>query len=692
MRREPNVTTPTETAGEAAVYLRRQIRFHDHCYYNMQEPIVSDAEYDNLMQQLRRVEKEYPETRDPDSPTRRVGGAVDSSFAQVEHPEPMLSLASAASPEEFAEWHQRTARHLGIDEFTMSVEPKIDGLAVRLVYRNGRLVQGVTRGDGASGEDVTHNVRTVRNLPLTLRTAPGTSPPEILEVRGEIYMPRSVFEDANREREQQGEAPYSNPRNAASGILRQLDPELASRRGLLAWIYSNQHPQSNSHLMSLADLLELGFSINPLNQLYWNTQEVQAFHREMLNIRGDLDYEIDGIVVKVDHFSLRGTLGANNREPRWATAWKFPPGQNATMLKEIRISHGRFGRLTPVAVLEPVELGGVTVGSASLHNEEDVHRKDIRAETMVIVERAGDVIPQVTGPADPVANREAAPFQMPSRCPACGTRVETRPSEVGHWCPNQDCPALLPEQLKSFVGKRAMDIDGLGEHWCQELVDRGMVENTADLFFLTRGQLLRLDRMGEKLADRILRNIEASKGQTLERALYSLGIFRLGREVSAKLAARRPTMDEIRKMDKEELSSIEGIGPAIAGSVARGFHSERVKRTLELMRDAGVNMTQKIEVEGEKNNVTNGSKKLEGKTLVVTGTLEGMTRQDAEAMIFHHGGKPSSSVTRSTDYLVVGKKPGSKLAKAKLLGTEILDQDQFKALLEAEPEPEPEPA
>ena len=505
-------------------------------------------------------------------------------------------------------------------------------------------------------------------------------------------MPKSVFEDANREREQQGEAPYSNPRNAASGILRQLDPELASRRGLLVWIYSNQHPQSNSHLMSLADLLELGLPINPLNQLYWNTQEVQAFHREMLNLRGDLDYEIDGIVVKVDHFSLRETLGANNREPRWATAWKFPPGQNATMLKEIRISHGRFGRLTPVAVLEPVELGGVTVGSASLHNEEDVHRKDIRAETMVIVERAGDVIPQVTGPADPVANREAAPFQMPSRCPACGTRVETRPSEVGHWCPNQDCPALLPEQLKSFVGKRAMDIDGLGEHWCQELVDRGMVENTADLFFLTRGQLLRLDRMGEKLADRILRNIEASKGQTLERALYSLGIFRLGREVSAKLAARRPTMDEIRKMDKEELSSIEGIGPAIAGSVARGFHSERVKRTLELMRDAGVNMTQKIEVEGEKNNVTNGSKKLEGKTLVVTGTLEGMTRQDAEAMIFHHGGKPSSSVTRSTDYLVVGKKPGSKLAKAKLLGTEILDQDQFKALLEAEPEPEPEPA
>ena len=680
------MTTPTKTAGETVLELRRQVRFHDHCYYNTQTPTISDAEYDNLMQQLRRLEKEHPETRDPDSPTRRVGGAVDSSFAQVEHPEPMLSLASAGNPEEFTEWHLRTARHLGIDEFTMNVEPKIDGLAVRLVYQNGRLVQGVTRGDGASGEEVTHNVRTVRNLPLTLRTTPEGSPPEILEVRGEIYMPRSVFEDANREREEQGEAPYSNPRNAASGILRQLDPELASRRGLLVWIYSNQHPQTSSHRMSLTDLAELGLPVNPLSRVCSNTLDVEAFHRQILSIRGDLDYEIDGIVVKVDDFSLRGTLGANNREPRWATAWKFPPGQNATMLKEIRISHGRFGRLTPVAVLEPVELGGVTVGSASLHNEEDVHRKDIRAETMVIVERAGDVIPQVTGPADPIANGKAARFQMPSRCPACGTRVEIRPSEVGHWCPNQDCPALLPEQLKSFVGKRAMDIDGLGEHWCQELVDRGMVENTADLFFLTREQLLKLDRMGEKLADRILRNIEASKGQPLERALYSLGIFRLGREVSTKLATRRPTMDEIREMDKEELASIEGIGPAIAGSVARGFHSERVQRTLDLMRDAGVNMTGKIKVEGEKNSVTNGNRNLEGKTLVVTGKLDGMTRQDAEAMIFDHGGNPASSVTRSTDYLVVGKKPGSKLSKAKQLGTEILDQDQFKALLEEEPE------
>ena len=318
-------------------------------------------------------------------------------------------------------------------------------------------------------------------------------------------MPRSAFEDANRERDEQGEARYANPRNAASGGLRQLDPELASKRDLRAWIYANQSSRTNSHRTSLTDLAELGLPVNPLDRLCWSVLEVAEFHREMLDLRGILDYEIDGIVVKVDHLSSRRKLGTTNREPRWATAWKFPSGQNVTQLREIRVSHGRFGRLTPVAALDPAEIGGVTVQSASLHNEEDVRRKDIRAGTMVIVERAGDVIPQVTGPADPAANRKAEPFMMPARCPACGTRVETRGNETGHWCPNQDCPALLPEQLKSFVGKRAMDIDGLGEHWCQEMADRGLVTNAGDLFSLTRERLLKLDRMGEKPGSKLAR-------------------------------------------------------------------------------------------------------------------------------------------------------------------------------------------
>ncbi len=559
-----SITTTTETAEE----LRRQVRYHDHRYYNLQDPVIPDAEYDRLMDRLRRLEREHPEVQDESSPTQRVGGTVSSRFAEVEHAEPMLSLANASSREEFAEWRQRTARHLGTGEFPMHAEPKIDGLAVRLVYRNGKLVRGVTRGNGSRGEDVTHNIRTVLNLPLALRTEPWT-PPELLEVRGEVYMPRSVFEDANREREEQGETKYSNPRNAAAGIVRQLDPELASRRGLRTWVYTNQNPTANSHRMSLSDLDELGLPVNPLNRLCWSIEEVEEYHREMLYIRGDLDYEIDGIVVKAEHFSNQKKLGETHREPRWAIAWKFPAGQNATMLREIRVSHGRFGRLTPVAALDPVELGGVTVQSASLHNEEDVHRKDIRAGTMVVGERAGDVIPQVTGPADPIANRKGAPFRMPARCPTCGTRVETRKGKTGHWCPNQDCPALLPEQLKSFVSKRAMDIDGLGDHWCPELVDRKLAANTADLFFLTREQFLKLDRMGEKLADRILRNIEASKAQPLERALYSLGIFRLGRDVSAKLAARYRTMEEIEGLDREQLEAEPGIGPEIAGSVGR---------------------------------------------------------------------------------------------------------------------------
>ncbi len=672
------MTTPMNAAEE----LRRQIRLHDHHYYNLQSPLVSDTEYDALMEQLRRLEKESPEVPDSSSPTQRVGGAVSAGFAEMEHPEPMLSLASASNLEELAEWHLRTARRLGTDQFPMNVEPKIDGLAVRLVYQNGRLVLGVTRGNGVSGEDVTHNIRTVRNLPLTLGTQPGeVGLPEVLEVRGEVYMPRSAFEDVNRERDEQGEARYANPRNAASGGLRQLDPELTSKRDLRAWIYANQSSRTNSHRTSLKDLADLGLPVNPLDRLCWSVLEVEEFHREMLDLRGTLDYEIDGIVVKVDHLSYRRKLGTTNREPRWATAWKFPSGQNVTLLREIRVSHGRFGRLTPVAVLDPTEIGGVTVQSASLHNEEDVRRKDIRAGTMVIIERAGDVIPQVTGPADPDANRKAEPFMMPDRCPTCGTRVETRRSETGHWCPNQDCPALLPEQMKSFVGKRAMDIDGLGERWCQEMADRGLVTNAGDLFFLTRERLLQLDRMGEKLADRILRNIEASRAQPLERVLYSLGIFGLGREVSSKLTARYGTMTEISGLDRDQLQAIEGIGPEIATSVVRGFRSERVQRTLELMEEAGVNLQGRIEEEGDRTAMMNQDGIFKGKAFVVTGKLDGMTRQEAESLIRQHGGNADSSVTKSTDYLVVGEKPGSKLTRAKQLGTEILDQEQFEALI-----------
>ena len=674
-------STPAAQAEE----LRRQIRYHDHRYHVLNAPQATDAQYDDLVRNLAALEKAHPELIEESSPTQRVGGEVAAGFPEVEHPEPMLSLGNAMHQGEFQEWYDRTARRLNRKDFPMLAEPKVDGLAIRLVYREGKLYRAITRGNGTSGEDVTHNVRTVRNLPLALNVLPGETVPETMEVRGEIYMPRSAFHDASREREEQGETPFANARNAAAGTIRQLVPELASRRGLRGWVYQFQDHRMGSHEMSLRDLASLNLPVNPLNQLCWTPQEVLEYHGFIMDQRETLDYEIDGIVVKVDHKELQEIMGATSHEPRWAIAWKFPAGRETTMLREIRISHGRFGRLTPVAVLDPVELGGVVVQSASLHNLEDIRRKDIRPGTRVIIERAGDVIPQVIGPDGPRQNAEHPIFSMPTACPACGTPVETREGEVGHWCPNLDCPALLPEQLKSFVGKRAMEIDGLGEHWCQELVDRELVTNTGDLYFVSREEWLSLDRMGERLADRILGNIRDSKSRPLERVLYSLGIFRLGRTVSRKLTARYGHMDEISGLGREELEAIPGIGPEIAASVVRGFHSERVRRTLARLKEAGVNMQGKSKT-GEENGmaIPNTGNKLEGMTIVVTGKLEGMTRGDAESMIREFGGRPSSSVTKGTKYLVVGEKPGSKLTKANQLGVQVLTQEELMEMLQGE--------
>ena len=673
----------TREAAQRAATLRERITHHDHRYYTLDAPEITDAEYDALMMELRTLERRHPELGDEASPTRRVGGALASHLPTVLHPEPMLSLGNCFTTREIAEWHDRTVRRLGMAEFPMVAEPKIDGMAIRITYRNGRFVQAVTRGNGAEGEDVTNNVRTVRNIPLHLEVLPGEGPPETLEVRGEIYMPRSAFLEASQEREQQGETAFSNPRNAAAGTVRQLDPELASRRNLRAWVYDARGLGNNSHRLTLTDLEDMRLPVNPLNRLCWNVEEIERYHRTIMELRDELDYEIDGIVIKVDHLSLRERLGATNREPRWAIALKFPSGSAETLLREIRISHGRFGRLTPVAVLDPVELGGVVIQSATLHNLEDMERKDIRPGVRVIVERAGDVIPQVTGPVDRRENNLAERFRMPSECPACGTTVETQGSDAGHWCPNQDCPALLPEQLKSFVGKRAMEIDGLGEHFCQQLVERGLVRNTADIYFISRDDWLKLDRMGGRLADRILRNIEGSRQQPLERVLYSLGIFRLGRDVSRKLVERYSSMDEIRNLTADELMALEGIGPEITRNVIVGFRSQRVQRTLDLMERANVNMMGKPR-EKERETMAEGNNgNVAGKTFVVTGKLEGVTRNEIEGMIQGHGGRTSSSVTRATDYLVVGEKPGSKLTKAHQLGVTVIGQDELSELLAA---------
>ena len=667
---------------EAEVFgLREQIRRHDRLYYQEQSPEIGDAEYDTLMRRLREMEERFPECRDPNSPTMRVSGEPVDSFHQVRHPAPMLSLANAFSYEDFLAWSKRTRASAAAGRTPETdAELKIDGLAFRAVYREGRLTLAATRGDGNTGEDVTHTVRTVRNLPLAL----SGEFPDTLEVRGEVYMPKSAFAQLNRDREEQGLSCYANPRNAAAGAVRQLDPREAARRGLMAWVYASDL-KAESHAGALAELGKMGLPVNPANRTCASPEDALAFHREIQEVRDELDYEVDGVVFKVDSLETQALLGETNREPRWAIAWKFQAERAATLLSEIRVSHGRFGRLTPVAVLEPVSLAGVTIRSASLHNEEDVRRKDIRQGDRVVIERAGDVIPRVLGPENQDPRRSTPVFRMPERCPSCGGAVETRDQEVGHWCPNDGCPALLPQQLRHFVSKRAMDIEGLGGHWCDALVESGMAANTGDLYRLTQEDLTAMERMGDRLARRILQNVERSKENPLDRVLYGLGIFRLGREVSGILAWRYRSVDEVRDAGREELAAMDGIGPKIAESVALGMRSPRVERTLELMREAGVRLEREEEGETQMADGTeNGKGSLEGKTIVVTGKLDTMDRRDAEAMVREHGGKAGSSITKGTDYLVVGEKPGSKLAKAEQLGVPVLSELEFIAMLSGE--------
>lgn len=674
---------PFNLPSDEAEDLRLKIRLHDHHYYQENEPVISDAQYDLLLKRLAFLEERYPDARDPESPTQRVSGRPADSFQQVSHPTPMLSLANAFNKEDFLAWHKRVADQLGDPGFPMHLELKIDGVAVRVVYQEGRMAVAATRGNGAVGEDVTHTVRTVRNLPLKLI---GYRDP--VEVRGEVYMPRSTFHRLNQERMEHDLEPYANPRNAAAGAIRQLDPRAASERGLAAWLYSYPNTGHHTQGMALDSLKALGLPVNPLNSWTTSPEGVFDYYDRAVRDRNQWEYEADGIVIKVDNLDDHQALGATGREPRWAIAWKFPPEQVHTTLQRIDISHGRFGKLTPVAVLEPVRVGGVTVRSATLHNEQDIHRKDIREGAAVLLERAGEVIPRITGPADPEQNNLLPKFKMPSHCPSCGTQVSQQEGDAAHWCLNESCPAKLPEQLQHFVGKSAMDIEGLGQHWCEEFISNRMVSNPADVYRLKRADLLSLPRMGEKLADRIIANMEASKQQTLQRVLYSLGIFRLGREVSTLLSGQFQSMEEIEALSVQDLTNMEGVGPVIADSVFNGLKTPKVQETIATMRDCGVAALQPGEPnpnkeKKEKQPMSTNGNPLQDKTVVVTGKLQKFTRAGAEDAIRDRGGRPSGSVTKSTDYLVVGEKPGSKLTKAEQLGVAVLDEDQFNEMLQA---------
>jgi DNA ligase (NAD+) len=652
--------------------LRSQINYHDYLYFVKDAPAVSDAEYDELVRRLRAIEEHYPELITPDSPTQRVGGQAAAAFGVVEHRLPMLSLANARNFRQLEAWHKRAASLAGREDFQMVCEPKIDGLAVALVYEGGRFVQGATRGDGYHGENITENLRTIRSIPMQLR---GKKYPARFEVRGEVYMPKTVFEQLNEERAGRGEPLYANPRNSAAGSVRQLDSRVTASRRLDIFVYqlgwADDGAAPATHHETLLWLHELGFRPNPDVESFSGLEDVQRFYHGWEERRHDLDYEIDGMVVKIDDISLWDELGYVGREPRWAIAYKFPPMQATTRLNRIAINVGRTGSLNPFAQLEPVQVGGVIVKQATLHNEDDIRRKDIREGDTVIVQRAGDVIPQVVGPVVSRRTGKERKYRLPKRCPVCRSDVERPEGEAMAYCTNMTCPAQMFRWITHFV--YVMDIEGLGEKWIEILLQNGLIMDPAGIYRLTKKKLIELPRMGEKLADKVLANVEASKERNLGRLLFALGIRHVGSEIASLLADHFGSLDALAAANEEEIAEVEGVGPRIAESVRAYFRDRGKKSIIEKLRRAGVNMEQRRTkpVEGP----------LTGERFVFTGTLAAMPRSRAESLVAALGAEAVSSVTRKVTLLVAGADPGSKLARAESYGIDVMDEAAFLALL-----------
>ena len=655
--------------------LRSQIAYHEHRYFVLDQPEISDAEFDELVNELREIEERHPELITPDSPTQRVGGAPVETFGIVQHRVPLLSLANAFTDDDVVAWHRRVTNLLESDRFALVCEPKIDGLAVAMVYENGQLTTAATRGDGTRGENITQNIRTIRSIPHRLK---GKVPPRF-EVRGEVYMTKSGFEKLNEERGEAGLPLFASPRNSAAGSVRQLDPKVTASRPLDAFMYQLGWQEDgvtpHTHWETLQWLKGLGFRVNPNIKRFTSLDGVLTFCHEWVEKRESLDYEIDGIVIKVDELALQRQLGAIGREPRWAVAYKFPPTQATTVLKRISVNVGRTGTLNPFAELEPVRIAGATVKLATLHNEDDIRRKDLRVGDTVIVQRAGDVIPQVVGPVLSKRTGKERRFSMPRKCPACGTPAVRPEGEAMYYCPNLQCPAQRFRRLEHFVSRGAMDIDGVGESLAYQLMQRGFVEEGADLYRLgeRRDELVGLERMGVKSVDNILRSIERSKTRPLANVIFALGIRHVGYEVAGLLGNHFGSMDALMAATQEQIEAIPGIGPKIAQSVHEFFSLEANRRTIEKLRAAGVNLRE------ESGGAREG--RLSGLTFVITGRLERFSRDAAESLVKRHGGGVGSSVTRKTGYVVVGEEPGSKLARAEQLGVTILDEDGFLELL-----------
>ncbi|WP_235044669.1 NAD-dependent DNA ligase LigA [Methylohalobius crimeensis] len=666
--------SPPESAAQRVEALRREIEHHNYRYYVLDQPVVSDAEYDALMAELKALETGHPELITPDSPTQRIGAPPSEAFAPIRHEVPMLSLDNVFSDTELLDFDRRVREHLGVDRAEYTAEPKLDGLAVSILYQHGRLTRAATRGDGTTGEDVTANVKTIRSIPLRLQ---GSAWPDRFELRGEIFMPIEGFKQLNAWALRHDQKVFANPRNAAAGSLRQLDPKVTARRPLDFFCYgwglfpADRLPEAQAEL--LARLQDWGFPVCPELTVVEGAEECLDYHRSILAKRESLPYETDGVVYKVNRIAAQQRLGFTARAPRWAIAHKFPAHEATTEIQAIEVQVGRTGVLTPVAKLEPVQVGGVTVSSASLHNYEEVKRKDARVGDTVIVRRAGDVIPEVVTVIAEKRPAETSPIQPPGRCPICGAEVVTDPGETLIRCSGGlFCPAQLKAAIKHFASRRAMDIDGLGDKLIDQLLEKGLIEDVADLYDLTEEPVAQLERMGSKSARNLIQALEKSKQTTLPRFLYALGIREVGEVTAQTLAQHFRGLEPLIKADQETLEQIANIGPVVANHIVAFFRQPHNRQVIERLRDAGIEWETPEE---------NHSRPLADKTFVLTGALASMTRDEAKTRIEALGGKTSGSVSKNTDYLIVGEDPGSKLDKARRLEIAVMNEEAFLAFL-----------
>jgi DNA ligase (NAD+) len=657
--------------------LRRTVRDHDFKYYVLDSPEITDAEYDKLFRRLQDLENQYPELITPDSPTQRVGGKPLEKFGQVRHAIPMVSLSNIFDESELLEFDARTKRSLGTgNELSYVVEPKLDGVAVELIYENGFLTTAATRGDGFTGEDVTANVRTIKWIPLKLQTRTSDS---LLEVRGEILMNRADFDRLNENREKLGLATFANPRNAAAGSIRQLDPRVTAARNLRFIAHGVgriEGPIPETQYGILEKLQLLGIPVNMgLTRLCRDIQEVLSHYRYLRESRDSLPYEIDGAVLKINSLDEQAILGMTARSPRWAVAFKFQPLRTSTKILRIEVGVGRTGTLTPVAIMEPVSVGGVTVSRASLHNQDEVDRKDVREGDMVVIQRAGDVIPEVVEVIKDLRPEDSRPYAIPDHCPVCGSSAVRLPGQAAKRCVNATCPARLKETIRHFASRNAMDIEGLGVKLIEQLVDLGHVKNPADLFYISKETIKSLERMADKSASNIVASIERSKTVTSDRFLYSLGLPLVGEHVAKILMTAFPDMATLSEQDATALQQIHGIGPEVAQSVVSFLGEPHNKEMIDRLLSAGVN-PEPLEKPSDRVETA-----LTGKTVVFTGTLS-LPRSEAKKLVETAGGTVSGSVSRKTDYVVAGGEAGSKLDKARELGVAVLSEDEFRSLVD----------